>query len=118
MRSAKSGFGFGAGMAIGLALTLALIATVGYYSLRETVLVSARPDLDARARSLALPELKRYGIVALSDDAGLVEDRGLKALVGTGRDTGGKLKPLMVHFRVAQFGSDRQWKIESINIDG
>lgn len=110
-------------------ITASVVAFVGvYYAVKETWRptinsVVAQADAKdasrtARARELALPHLRKYGINELSDDAGIVEDGGDTFLVGHGRDSSGNLRRIMLRYSVASFGGKEHWKLLSTTIDG
>ena len=72
----------------------------------------------AWARQFTIPELRKRGIVELSQDAGLVEDGAETVLVGTGRDKSNNLRSVFVRFRVATFNGRRQWNLVSVTVEG
>jgi hypothetical protein len=87
----------------------------GYLNADRTV--KNMKEITAQAKAVAAPELRKYGIVKLSDDTLANNDRGEVFLVGRGLDSEGRLHKVTILWNVADFTSDRRWQLEVVTID-
>jgi hypothetical protein len=75
--------------------------------------------ITATARQMAMPTLKRQGIIEVSNESGaFTDDAGYTHYTGTGRTAAGKLLGFTVKFKVVTFGQKTTWKMESAIVDG
>lgn len=81
---------------------------------------SVSPDiLTTDARSLALDELRKYGVVRLSNDTRASKLRSDRVfLAGHGLDKSDGMHAVSVTWSVADFDDVRVWQVESIIVDG
>lgn len=71
----------------------------------------------ATAAALALPQLRKHGIVELATDGLYYDGLDGPTISTKGKGTDGRMHDVRVSFTIAQFGSTKQWQIDSASVD-
>lgn len=99
----------------GLAIVL-LLAGGLYYLINNTS--HRTSEITIHAKRMALPELRKKGVVAVADDAIAIPYEGDIVFAGKGTDTKGKLCQFAVRWKVATFNGEQKWEWVLISVNG
>ena len=75
-------------------------------------------QLTAECKEQALPVLGKFGILTISDEAIATHTADGALLTGTGMKGSGRLVNFAIAFTIAKFGTQEQWQVKYITLDG
>lgn len=113
-------FSSAAGALIATVLILGAVCGGGVFWVRykiDEVKTASRKRLD-QAKKMALRELPHHGVQQLAEDCVFAEWGDHWFLSGKGRDRDGKLREVVVKWKIGKFGNTEQWEMQAISIDG
>lgn len=116
---------FGAGFLVTCGVLAAILVTVlgvyysrdGWQRYQRSQKESEQAAMVAKAKSFAMPELRKHGIVELGEDAIVREDGMDTVFMATGRDRSNNIRSVWVRFRLATFNGRRHWKLQSVTVE-
>ena len=78
---------------------------------------TAARAMTADARKFAASDLRKYGVIAISDTAFALQEGDKVSFYGNGLDKGGAVHEFMLVYQTVTLGKVRQWHLQTVMLD-